>query len=307
MKYLVIGAGGTGGCIGGYLANSGKDVSMIARGKHLDALRKGGLTLKTARTGNFNVKDIKACTMSEYDDRPDVVFVCVKYYSIDEACEFLKNIVKKDTLVIPVLNVFGTGGVMQERLDCTVMDGCIYIYSMITAPGEISQPTKIFRVYYGYRKDQTHESDEIAKSVESDLISAKIDACFTPSIELEALTKFSFVSPMGAAGLYYDAVGKDFKSEGKVRDAFILLINEVKELGEKMGIKLPDNIVQRNLKIMEGMTNDSTTSMQRDVARGGESEIDGLVHRVVRLARKYGAEVPMYGKISVWAKENEIK
>ena len=307
MKYLIVGTGGTGGCIGGFLAKSGKDVSFIARGSHLEAIRENGLQLISSRIGNFTLKNVKAYAMEEYEGTPDVVFVCVKYYSIDETCDFLSRVVRKDTLVIPVLNVFGTGRVMQERLNCPVMDGCIYIYSMITAPGEVSQPTKIFKVYYGYRKGQIHSAKEVARKVHSDLTEAGIDAYFTQEIEKEALTKFSFVSPMGAAGLYYNAVGGDFKAEGVKRDTFIALVNEVKNLAEAMGIALTKDIVEKNLKIMDAMTDDSTTSMQRDVERHRDSEIDGLVHRVVRLAKEYGAQVPIYEKISMWAKQKEIK
>lgn len=307
MKYLIVGTGGTGGCIGGFLAKSGKDVSFIARGSHLEAIRENGIQLISSRIGNFTLKNVKAYAMEEYEGSPDVVFVCVKYYSIDETCDFLSRVVRKDTLVIPVLNVFGTGRVMQERLNCPVMDGCIYIYSMITAPGEVSQPTKIFKVYYGYRKGQIHSAKEVARKVHSDLTEAGIDAYFTQEIEKEALAKFSFVSPMGAAGLYYNAVGGDFKAEGVKRDTFIALVNEVKNLAEAMGIALTKDIVEKNLKIMDAMTDDSTTSMQRDVERHRDSEIDGLVHRVVRLAKEYGAQVPIYEKISMWAKQKEIK
>lgn len=307
MKYLIVGTGGTGGCIGGFLAKSGKDVSFIARGSHLEAIRENGLQLISSRIGNFTLKNVKAYAMEEYEGSPDVVFICVKYYSIDETCDFLSRVVRKDTLVIPVLNVFGTGRVMQERLNCPVMDGCIYIYSMITAPGEVSQPTKIFKVYYGYRKGQIHSAKEVARKVHSDLTEAGIDAYFTQEIEKEALTKFSFVSPMGAAGLYYNAVGGDFKAEGVKRDTFIALVNEVKNLAETMGIALTKDIVEKNLKIMDTMTDDSATSMQRDVKRHRDSEIDGLVHRVVRLAKEYGAQVPIYEKISMWAKQKGIK
>lgn len=307
MKYLIVGTGGTGGCIGGFLAKSGKDVSFIARGSHLEAIRENGLQLISSRISNFTLKNVKAYAMEEYEGSPDVVFVCVKYYSIDGTCDFLSRVVRKDTLVIPVLNVFGTGRVMQEHLNCPVMDGCIYIYSMITAPGEVSQPTKIFKVYYGYRKGQIHSAKEVARKVHSDLTEAGIDAYFTQEIEKEALTKFSFVSPMGAAGLYYNAVGGDFKAEGVKRDTFIALVNEVKNLAEAMGIALTKDIVEKNLKIMDAMTDDSTTSMQRDVERHRDSEIDGLVHRVVRLAKEYGAQVPVYEKISMWAKQKGIK
>ena len=82
MKYVVIGAGGTGGAIGGFLAKAGKDVTLIARGAHLSKMQEKGLAFETVE-GNFTVP-VKACTMEEYQETPDVIFVCVKGYSLED-------------------------------------------------------------------------------------------------------------------------------------------------------------------------------------------------------------------------------
>ena len=82
MKFLIVGAGGTGGCIGGYLARRGEDVTFIARGKHLAAMLENGLRVKSARVGDFTAAPVKAYTMEDYvnlGEVPDMVFVCVKY------------------------------------------------------------------------------------------------------------------------------------------------------------------------------------------------------------------------------------
>ena len=81
--YLVIGAGGTGGCIGGYLADAGRDVTLVARGKHLEAIRRDGLVLHGTRRGELRVR-VPACTAGEFTGRADVIFVCVKGYSVEE-------------------------------------------------------------------------------------------------------------------------------------------------------------------------------------------------------------------------------
>ena len=81
MKYLVYGAGGTGGCLAAFLAKSGKDVSLIARGAHRDAIEENGLVLETGH-GTFAVP-IPAFEQEHYDQQPDVIFVCVKGYSLE--------------------------------------------------------------------------------------------------------------------------------------------------------------------------------------------------------------------------------
>ena len=108
LKYVVIGAGGTGGPIGGYLARAGKDVTLIARGRHMEAMKAHGLEIELA--GESFVAPVKACSMEEYKETADVIFVCVKGYSLEEAAEFIKKAADAHTVVIPILNIYGTGG-----------------------------------------------------------------------------------------------------------------------------------------------------------------------------------------------------
>ena len=108
MKYLVVGTGGVGGSIAGFLALAGKDVTCIARGKHLEAIRRNGLHLKSDLKGEHFLP-VKACTAETFEGKADVIFVCVKGYSIDSIKEVLEHASTPDTLVIPILNVYGTG------------------------------------------------------------------------------------------------------------------------------------------------------------------------------------------------------
>lgn len=308
MKFAVLGAGGVGGIVGGYLALAGNEVTFIARGAHLEALKKNGLTLRTAHRGDLDVKTVKACAVDEYGDTPDVIFVCFKYYSLPAAIEFARKHAGENTLVIPLLNVFGTGEVMQKDLPgVTVLDGCVYIYGMVESPGIVAQPASILRIFYGYRPNQEKKLLPLAQKLEPVLNKAGIDGHFTENIRRDALQKFSYVSPLGAAGLYFDAVSGDFLREGEPRKMFVGLIREIEALGHGMGVEFEESLVDVNLKLMDSFTKDLKTSMQRDVAHGGPSEFDGLVHRVSRLGKEYHVSTPLYDKISAWGKEKGIK
>ena len=92
MKYLVIGAGGTGGSIGAYMTEAGKDVTLIARGEHLKRIQEHGLKMETTRKGSYTVHPIRAVDMAHYDEQPDIIFVCVKGYSLDETIPFIKRV-----------------------------------------------------------------------------------------------------------------------------------------------------------------------------------------------------------------------
>ena len=136
-KYVIIGAGGTGGALGAYLARAGKDVTFIARGEHLKAMKENGLRVIRMRD-EFTINPVKACEMQDYSDRPDVILVCVKGYSVDSVIPFIKRVAGPETVVIPILNVYGTGGKMQEQLPgILVTDGCMYIASQKKEPGVI--------------------------------------------------------------------------------------------------------------------------------------------------------------------------
>ena len=153
-KFLIIGTGGVGGSIAGFLALAGKDVTCIARGKHLKAIREKGLHLKSDLKGEHYLS-VKACTAEEYNEQADVIFVCVKGYSINSIQDVLERASHQDTLVIPILNVYGTGpriGRLVPRV--TVLDGCIYIVGFVSGTGEITQMGKIFRLVFGARPEQ---------------------------------------------------------------------------------------------------------------------------------------------------------
>ncbi len=313
LNYLVIGAGGTGGCLGAWLQKSGQDVTWIARGRHLKQMKEAGLRLRTAGLGDFCLKPVQAFSMEEYGaahplDGPEVVFVCVKYYSLQETIPFLQTICQPHTVVIPLLNVFGTGARLQEYLpDNDVADGCIYIYGKIEEAGLVVQPSPIFRVYYGYRPGQTRRQEATFRQVEQDLRAAGIEGHFTENIQADALMKFSYVSPVGAAGLYYQAVAEDFKKAGEKQDFLIQLIREVEALGRAMGIAFSEDPVERNLEILRNLEDKADTSMQRDVVAGKSSELPGLVYRVVELADQYGVACPAYRRVSKWAREKEAE
>ena len=307
MKFCIFGAGGTGGTLAAYLAMAGNDVTVVARGAHLAAIQAQGLTLQTNHRGTVQVAGIKACTAENYDDVPDVLFVCVKYYNIEDAIAFAKEKMTPQTLIVPVLNVFGTGGVMQAQLpELTCLDGCIYVMSEIKEPGVIYQSDKMLRVIYGYRPQQEEKLRETAQKLEKVLNEADIKGHFSDNIIRDALQKFAFVSPAAAAGAYLAVTSEKFQQPGEARDLFSGLIKEVESLGGAMGVTFKQDLTEVGLKIMDALKAGSTMSMQRDIQKGRQSEFAGLVDRVVSLGQEYGVAVPLYEKISQWGKEQHL-
>ena len=176
MKYLIIGAGGTGGVVGFHMAQAGKDVTLIARDAHLESIQQKGLKLQTMWDENTKTIPVKASDMQHYKDRPDVILVCVKGYSLDGIYEFIRRIAKPQTIVIPILNIYGTGAKMQEKLPgMLVTDGCIYVSANIKEPGVILQHGKILRIFFGVR--QKEEKCQLLEQIQKDIIRTDPAGC----------------------------------------------------------------------------------------------------------------------------------
>ena len=322
MKYIIIGAGGTGGILGFYMTKAGKDVTLIARNAHLEAMQKQGLSVEKMWTNETETIPVGAESMESYEakgEKADVILVCVKKYSLDSCIPFIQNISHKNTIVVPVLNVYGTGAYLQEKLPkVLVTDGCIYVSANIKQAGVLLQHGEILRVFFGVREKEDlkklngqlngeYKAERLLKKIAQDFKDSGIDGILSDNIKRDALTKFSYVSPIGTAGLYLHAVAGDFQLEGEARELFKTLIREIVTLANAMGITFEEDLVERNLKILSNLPEEATTSMQRDVIEGKQSEIDGLVYEVVRMTKKYGGEVPAYERAAEKFREMEVR
>lgn len=297
MKYLVIGTGGTGGSLGSHLAKASRDVTVIARGKHLEELRNKGLKIDNPKGESFTAYP-KATDMDHYDETPDVIFVCVKGYSLDSTVPFLKKVSGKDTVVIPILNIYGTGKRLQEKLrGVLVTDACIYVSATIKEPGVIEMYGPSIRLFFGARTKEEYKP--ILQEIENDLNACGIKAINSYNIQRDTMVKYSFISPIGATATYFNCSIGDMQKDGEVRDCYISLIKEIMAISKVLGIEFENDLIAANLKIVDSMAPDSTVSLLRDVQSGHEAEIDGQIFNVVHMGKELSVPVPTYEKIAL--------
>ena len=297
MKYLIVGTGGVGGSIAGFLSLAGKDVTCIARGEHLRAIREHGLRLHSDLKGE-HVLHIPAYTAEEYQEKADVILVCVKGYSIDSIADLLQRAATPHTIVIPILNVYGTGPRIQRLAPgVTVLDGCIYIVGYVSGKGEISQMGRVFRLLFGAHRG-TDVSRETMEAVRQDLTESGIRADISDDINRDTFVKWSFISAMAVTGAYYDVPMGEVQKPGPVRDTFIGLSRESTALGEKLGIRFLEDNVAHNLRIIDALDPHSTASMQKDIARGHQSEIQGQLFDLIAAAEAQGIDIPTYRMVA---------
>lgn len=297
LSYLIVGTGGVGGSIAGFLALAGKEVSCIARGEHLEALRSKGLRLHSDLKGEHTLH-LPATTAEEYAGKADVIFVCVKGYSIESIAPVIERAAKPDTLVIPILNVYGTGLKIQRLVpQVTVLDGCIYIVGFVSGKGEITQMGQVFRLLFGARRD-TPVATERLEAIRRDLAESGIEAILSDDIDRDTFVKWSFISAMAVTGAYYDVPMGEVQKPGVVRDTFAGLSRESTALGLKLGVQFTEDNVAHHLKVIDSLDPQSTASMQKDLARGHQSEVQGMLFDLIDAAEAEGIDIPTYRMVA---------
>ncbi|MDR1526908.1 MAG: ketopantoate reductase family protein [Dysgonamonadaceae bacterium] len=296
-KYLIIGTGGVGGSIAGFLGLAGKDVTCIARGAHLEAIQKRGLHLVSDIKGEHTVP-VKACTEAEYTDKADIILVCVKGYSIDSVSDFIRKAAHSETLVIPILNGYGTGDKLEQRTGLkNILDGCIYIVGFISGAGEITQMGKVFRLIFGTRTGQTIPAERL-QAIQNDWQESGIRTIISDDIRRDTFIKWAFISAMACTGAYYNVPMGALQSPGPERDTFAGLSDESTKIGRKLGIAISDNQTEKNLQIIDALAPESTASMQKDLEKGRQTEINNLLFNMIEWAEKAGVAVPVYQKVA---------
>lgn len=298
MKYLIIGTGGTGACIGGFLAADHKDVAFIARGKNLEVMKQDGLTLKSDIKGTLQLTNLKVFSEEEYEDKADVIFICVKSYSIDEIIPLIEKASHEGSILIPILNGYDIAGKISGKLkNAHLLGGCIYISSYMDAPGSVVQSGNYFRIVFGARKGDSADL-KILESIKNDLNKCGIKAIISDNIERDTFKKYAFLSAYAGCAAYYDITSKEMQEEGEPRQDFVRLCEEITEISNRLHLEMDIDLTETNLKILDAMAPDTTASLQRDMKENKKTEMDGLLFEVVRLAEQVGADVPVFSKIA---------
>ena len=298
LKYLIVGTGGVGGSITAFLTLSGKDVSCIARGDALKAMQKEGMAFHSDMKGEHPHLPVKAFSQEEYNEKADVIFVTVKGYSIDSIGEILRKASHEKTIVIPLLNVYGTGQRIKDLVpEINVLDGCIYIVGFKSGIGEISQLGEVFHVVFGV-PEWAKCDNEILDHIVSDLRDAGIKTTLSTDIKRDTFIKWSYISAMSVTGAYYDIPMGPIQQPGEERDTFIGLTKESTAIGERLGIDFGCDMVEHHLGVVDSLDPESTASMQKDLKAGNQSEIKGQLFDLIALGKELGVDMPVYDNVA---------
>ena len=279
MKIAVIGAGGVGGYFGAKLVQAGHDVTFIARGEHLKAIKSRGLIVKSI-DGDFEVEHIKTSDKISDIDNPDLVIVAVKAWQIKELREEIKKVLKDETLILPLQNGVLAADELAETIDKKhILGGLCRIISKIEAPGVIRHigvnPTIVFGELDKAKTGRVNKIHELFKS-------AGIESKISEDIEADLWRKFISICVSGLLAISNTTYG-ELREIKETRQLMIDLIKEIFALSQKIGVNLEADFIEKTLSFIDTFPYDSTASLTRDVWEKRPSEIEYQNGAVVRL------------------------
>jgi 2-dehydropantoate 2-reductase len=290
MKIAVMGAGGVGGYFGARLAQSGADVTFIARGAHGAAIREKGLKLFSPK-GDILVQPAKAVSDPAGIGPVDVVMFCVKLWDIESAAEACKLLLGPDTAVI----CFQNGVDAEERVAAVLgaqhaVGGVAAIAALIESPGVIRHTGTMAWLKFG---EMDGRASPRLEGFNAACEKAGFDASVSTDIVGDIWRKFAFLAPMaGATAATRMPIGP-ILADPDTRRLFADLIAETVAVGRARGARLEDGIEDKQLAFAEGLPGEMKASMLGDLERGNRLELPWLTGAVVRLGRELGVPTPV--------------
>ncbi|MCG8580198.1 MAG: 2-dehydropantoate 2-reductase [Bacteroidales bacterium] len=289
MKIAVIGTGGVGGYFGAKLAQAGNDVTFIARGEHLNAIRSNGLLVKSIN-GDIHIPNAQATDRISDVRNADLVLTAVKAWQIKDIRIEIKQILHETSIVLPLQNgVLAADELAEVIPEKHIMGGLCRIFSLIEAPGIVNHVGFKPEIVFGEREGgHSTRMDELNQLFEDAGILCKASR----NIEADVWKKFIFICTSALLAVTKTTYG-ELRDLKETRQMMIALLNEIYAVSQKKGVNIKPDFIDKTITVIDSVAYDSTSSLTRDVLEGKPSEIDYQNGTVVKLAEKYGVEVPV--------------
>lgn len=289
-RIVVVGAGGVGAPFGSQLARGGQDVTFIARGPHLQAIREKGLQIDGAR-GSSLLHPAQATDNPAEVGPVDYVIFTPKLWDLEATGTFIKPLVGPDTAVIPIQNGIDAADRLSPILgDGRVMGGVAVINAIIDGPGKIKQMGGFQHFTFGELDGTISPRAERLKAI---CDAAGLDATLSPNITKALWEKFVFlvgVSSMTGLTRQWSGVVRD---DPDLRPLLLDVMHEVTAVGQACGIPLADDTGEQRLAVVDGQDGRSIASMTIDLLRGNKLELPWLAGKVVALGKEKGVPTPV--------------
>lgn len=295
----ILGLGGVGGYFGGLLAKTyfkseEVEIIFIARGETQIAIAENGLKVITDDLATVVYPKLVSNNPDEIG-KLDYLICATKTYDIEESLLSLKKCITLKTVVLPLYN----GVDAPERIkkifpENEVLQGCVYIISMIISPGTIRKIGFYEKLFFGSK------TIPISKLEELQLIfkNAKIESYLVENIEETVWEKFIFISALASATSYLNQNIGEILINKESKEIYVALLYEIEAVAKAKGLQLPTDIVDQTIIKLEKSPKNATSSMNRDLLAGNKTEVTSLTQFVVNEGLKYGVKTPLYEKIA---------
>ena len=306
----MVGAGGTGGYYGGALARAGNQVTMVARGPHLAAIRATGLQVNTVLLGDFHL-DVDATDDMSSVGPVDLVIFAVKSYGTNVAIRDMGPLVGDDTMIISTQNGIDSERLLGEALGTEHVLGCAATVSAkIDAPGIVTQGGGPGSLVIG----EMGSADLNAQGAVTERVNDLVERCKAAGLAAEThedivmaiWEKFIFICALsGMTALTRKPIGEIF-AQPSTTEMYLQVLAEVAEVGRAEGVALPGDIGQNTLAATQAREPFIIGSMGHDLIAGNPIEIGLLNGRVVELGKKHGIPTPANFAIEAALKPHEL-
>lgn len=294
MRIAIYGAGGVGGYYGGVLARAGHDVSLIARGAHLGAIRASGLSVRSPG-GDFGVRPSAATDDPGEIGPVEAVIVAVKSLHLRAVRQGIAPLLGHETLVVPLLNgVDAHEGLVPAVGRARMGKGLTRIISEVAAPGEIRHVG--VDPYVALAEWDGGGSPRVDALVDA-LRGAGVDAEVPPDIDAAIWLKFLFVCSVGGVGAACRMPLGPVRTRPESRALLRRAMEEIAAVAAAHGVSLASDAVTRAMNTADTFPAEGTSSLQRDIAAGVPSELDAWTGAAVRLGATVGVPTPVHSFI----------
>jgi 2-dehydropantoate 2-reductase len=288
-----MGAGSIGGYFGGMLARGGNDVTLVARGAHLDAIRRHGL-----RVATDDQQFLLPCPAQvQATDDPsivgpvDLLLLTVKTYHNATAIPAMRPLIDAGTAVLVLQNgVDSYQEVAQALGPEQVLPGAAYVEASLPEPGVVRQTGSVVRIVFGQADNRdSHRGQHIQQTLEG----SGIPAQFTTDIHQSLWGKFLFIATLAGVTSLSRQTLAELLPRPEWRRVVVACLREIEAVGRASGVGLDSQIVEQTLAYMEGSLEQMYASMHADLMAGRPLELEALNGAVVRAGARTGMPTPI--------------
>ncbi len=289
MNIIVMGTGGVGGYYGGLLARAGEDVTFVARGEHLDAIRERGLHVRSRSSGEFTVK-AKAAAALDGVEPADLIVYCVKGYDNDVAIDLIRPAVGPDTAILSLQNGIGAGDLLTAAFGADgILLGASYVDARKTGPGEVIEFGLDASIIFGAAGGGVTPTATRMLEVMKD---AGIPATLSEDPDQVIWSKFVYICGLSGMMCITRATLSEIMDTPETRAMTEQVLREAEAVGIAKGVNLPSDLVEDILADFGTSSDDGWSSMRTDLDSGNRLEVGVINGAAARLGKEMGIETP---------------